>query len=80
VRPCFFHSAIGNLQDGTLADVLNSANAVSFREHLEIDRDPICRRCVCSLHYQSSSRGDSLSMRHVHQRGELQGASALSAD
>jgi MoaA/NifB/PqqE/SkfB family radical SAM enzyme len=80
VRPCFFHPAIANLQDGALAEVLNSSNAVAFRDHLEIDGDPICRRCVCSLHYQSSSRNDDLSTWHRHKSGERQGARALSAN
>jgi MoaA/NifB/PqqE/SkfB family radical SAM enzyme len=56
VRPCFFHPVIGNLQDGSLGDILNSSKAVAFREHLKIGTDPVCRRCVCSLHYQSGSR------------------------
>ena len=50
VRPCFFQPAIGNLADGTLAEVLNSPAAVSFREHLDIASNPICQRCVCSLY------------------------------
>ena len=50
VRPCFFQPAIGNLADGTLAEVLNSPAAVSFRERLDIASNPICQRCVCSLY------------------------------
>jgi len=50
VRPFFFQPAIGNLADGTLAEVLNSPAAVSFREHLDIASNPICQRCVCSLY------------------------------
>ena len=49
VRPCFFHRPFGNLQDGTLLDILNCDAAVQFRSQLDIPNDPICQRCVCSL-------------------------------
>ncbi|MEM7352261.1 MAG: radical SAM protein [Acidobacteriota bacterium] len=49
VRPCFFHPAQGNLQDRPLEQILNSAEAIDFRRQLDIERDPICRRCVCTL-------------------------------
>jgi MoaA/NifB/PqqE/SkfB family radical SAM enzyme len=52
VRPCFFHPQIGNLQEGTLESILNGPQARNFRENLVIQNDPICRRCVCSLHYR----------------------------
>jgi MoaA/NifB/PqqE/SkfB family radical SAM enzyme len=54
LRPCFFHRAIGNLHDGTLAEILNRSEAISFREQLDVARNPVCRRCVCSLHYPVS--------------------------
>ena len=58
VRPCFFHQAIGNVRNATgehnsagrgLMEVLNSPDAIAFREALDISENPICRRCVCSL-------------------------------
>jgi radical SAM protein with 4Fe4S-binding SPASM domain len=49
VRPCFFHRPFGNIQDGTLVDILNSEAAVQFRSQLDIAQDTICQRCVCSL-------------------------------
>ncbi|WP_049974141.1 radical SAM protein [Azospirillum sp. B4] len=49
VRPCFFHDPIGNLRDGGLADVLNGPAARAFRASLDMDADPVCRRCVCTL-------------------------------
>jgi MoaA/NifB/PqqE/SkfB family radical SAM enzyme len=52
VRPCFFHPPIGNLQEGTLESIINGPQANIFRENLVIENDPICRRCVCSLHYR----------------------------
>jgi MoaA/NifB/PqqE/SkfB family radical SAM enzyme len=53
VRPCFFHPAIGNLRDASLESIINGAAARSFRENLAVPSNPICRRCVCSLHYRS---------------------------
>ena len=50
VRPCFFHKSYGNLFGKSLIEVLNSSEAVSFRKNLAMGRDPICSRCVCSLH------------------------------
>ena len=49
VRPCFFHEPVGNLADGTLAEIVNSPKARAFRGSLDIRRDPICRTCVCTL-------------------------------
>ncbi len=49
VRPCFFHPPLGNLQRGSLQEVLNSPEAVSFRRRLVVASDGVCRRCVCPL-------------------------------
>jgi len=49
VRPCFFHRSFGNIRNGTLVDIVNSSAAIQFRRHLDISRDAICQRCVCSL-------------------------------
>jgi MoaA/NifB/PqqE/SkfB family radical SAM enzyme len=48
VRPCFFQPAYA-ATEGDLAATINSPAAVAFRRALNVDRDPICRRCVCSL-------------------------------
>jgi len=50
VRPCFFHRVLGNIHQQPLADILNSDDAMAFRRHLDVTRDPICRQCVCTLH------------------------------
>ena len=55
VRPCFFHPAYGTIKDGSLLDVLNSDAAVQFRSRLDVANNPICQRCVCSLHLSSGS-------------------------
>jgi MoaA/NifB/PqqE/SkfB family radical SAM enzyme len=49
VRPCFFHEPIGNAKAEGLIAALNSRKAVEFRRALDVSRNPICRRCVCSL-------------------------------
>jgi MoaA/NifB/PqqE/SkfB family radical SAM enzyme len=50
VRPCFFQPALGNLREaGSLEGVLNSPEAVAWRRGLDMARNEICRRCVCSL-------------------------------
>ena len=50
VRPCFFHHALGNIRDQPLADILNSPASIAFRRNLDLATDPICRKCVCTLH------------------------------
>jgi len=49
VRPCFFHAPLGNVGETGLSDILNSPAARSFRGTLDMSRDPVCRRCVCTL-------------------------------
>jgi Fe-coproporphyrin III synthase len=50
VRPCFFQPAFGNIyRDGGLGAVINSPEAIAWRQQLDIASDPICRKCVCSL-------------------------------
>ncbi len=51
VRPCFFHAGIGNVHDGTLAEIVNGETALRFRAGLDIERNAVCRKCVCSLYY-----------------------------
>ncbi len=50
VRPCFFHPPLGNIGDAPLEQILNSGHAITFRRNLDVPRDEICRRCVCSLY------------------------------
>ncbi len=50
VRPCYFHPPFGSARDSSLIDVLNSPAALAFRAGLDVASDPICQRCVCSLH------------------------------
>jgi len=50
VRPCFFHRSLGNIREGPLDQLLNSDEARAFRRSLDVRRDPICQRCVCTLY------------------------------
>jgi MoaA/NifB/PqqE/SkfB family radical SAM enzyme len=54
VRPCFFHRSFGSMGNSDLEDVINSRDAQRFRQTLNVGKDPICQRCVCSLNYQNS--------------------------
>jgi MoaA/NifB/PqqE/SkfB family radical SAM enzyme len=49
VRPCFFHKPMGSLKTHTLLEVVNGFEAQRFRSWLDVARNPVCRRCVCSL-------------------------------
>jgi MoaA/NifB/PqqE/SkfB family radical SAM enzyme len=48
VRPCFFHDAIGNIREQPL-DTIVKRQLPAFRETLDISRNPVCTRCVCSM-------------------------------
>lgn len=50
VRPCFFHEAYGNINVSAFPEILNSPEAVRFRKQLDVRTDPVCKKCVCSLH------------------------------
>jgi MoaA/NifB/PqqE/SkfB family radical SAM enzyme len=52
VRPCFFHRTMGSLTSSTLEEVINGNAAQSFRRSLDMENDPTCQRCVCSLNYR----------------------------
>jgi MoaA/NifB/PqqE/SkfB family radical SAM enzyme len=50
VRPCFFHRVLGNIHRQLLPDIINGPEALHFRANLDVERNEICRRCVCSLY------------------------------
>jgi Fe-coproporphyrin III synthase len=50
VRPCFFHPPMGNIHNNGLAEIVNAPGALQFRQELDIDSNPVCRQCVCSLY------------------------------
>ena len=56
LRPCFFHHPIGNLRDGPLHDVLNGRDALNFRKQLNVQTNPVCQSCVCSLYIPAEAR------------------------
>jgi MoaA/NifB/PqqE/SkfB family radical SAM enzyme len=49
VRPCFFHKAFGNIHDRPFFEIVNGSEAVRFRRQLDVSRDPVCVKCVCTL-------------------------------
>ncbi len=49
LRPCFFHAAYTTNGERALAEAINSPDAVAFRQSLDVTRNEICKRCVCSL-------------------------------
>lgn len=51
VRPCFFHPKVGSTASHSLEDAINSDDAQQFRRNLDVARNPVCQRCVCSLNY-----------------------------
>jgi MoaA/NifB/PqqE/SkfB family radical SAM enzyme len=53
VRPCFFHPPVGSATSHPLDEALNEPRAIEFRATLDIASNPVCRRCVCSLHMGS---------------------------
>jgi Fe-coproporphyrin III synthase len=55
VRPCFFHSPIGNIHHNTLHEIINGPAALDFRSALNIQTNSVCRSCVCSLYFKPST-------------------------
>jgi MoaA/NifB/PqqE/SkfB family radical SAM enzyme len=49
VKPCFFHNTIGNIRENNIEEILNGDEGLSFRRSLDMEKDPVCKRCVCSL-------------------------------
>jgi MoaA/NifB/PqqE/SkfB family radical SAM enzyme len=49
VRPCFFHAPLGNIHEQSLDAILNGPEAIAFRRGLDVERNAICRACVCTL-------------------------------
>jgi MoaA/NifB/PqqE/SkfB family radical SAM enzyme len=56
VKPCFFHQSYGNIRSQPLDKILNSENAISFRKKLDIDKNDVCRKCVCYLNLAPGTR------------------------
>lgn len=52
VRPCYFHKSYGQLAEGGLAELINSPAAIAFRRNLDVNKDPVCQRCVCTLNFK----------------------------
>ena len=61
VRPCFFQPALGNLYEaGSLAAIIYSPEAIAWRKGLDVRRDAICRKCVCTLSLRDTNDASRL--------------------
>lgn len=49
LMPCFFHRPYGNVRDKDILEVINSPEAIAFRKSLDISKNDVCRKCVCTL-------------------------------
>lgn len=49
VRPCFFHTAFGNIHQTGFAEIINGEPMLTFRKELNMDCNETCKRCVCYL-------------------------------
>ena len=49
VMPCFFHKPYGNIYGNDFLEVINSPDAIAFRKNLDMSKDSVCKKCVCSL-------------------------------
>jgi MoaA/NifB/PqqE/SkfB family radical SAM enzyme len=52
VRPCFFHRALGNIGNQPLVEIVNSREALNFRNTLDVATNATCQRCVCPLYLE----------------------------
>lgn len=56
VMPCFFLPPYGNIHEHDFSSIINSETAVKFRKQLDVKTNPVCQRCVCSLHVGITQR------------------------
>lgn len=49
ILPCFFHQTYGSLDSDSLKAVLNKDSSREFRKKLDVDKNPVCRHCVCRM-------------------------------
>jgi Fe-coproporphyrin III synthase len=56
VRPCFFHQSYGNIRQQSLDKILNSDKAIAFRKNLDMDKNEVCKKCVCYLNLAPRTR------------------------
>lgn len=56
VRPCFFHTSVGNIRQHSLKKILNSDAAIRFRKELDMATNETCIKCVCYLHLSPGTK------------------------
>jgi MoaA/NifB/PqqE/SkfB family radical SAM enzyme len=49
LMPCFFLEPYGNIYGNDFEGLLNSEKAIAFRKKLDVKKNEICSKCVCSL-------------------------------
>jgi len=49
LMPCFFHKEYGSVTGNDFEAVLNSKQAIEFRRNLNVKKNEVCKKCVCSL-------------------------------
>jgi len=47
--PCFFHKPYGNVTGNSFEEIINSEEAIAFRKQLDVNKNEVCRKCVCTL-------------------------------
>jgi Fe-coproporphyrin III synthase len=55
VKPCFFHPVLGNIHHQSLPEILNGSQAREFRANLDMEKNAVCRQCVCSLYVANTN-------------------------
>ena len=56
VRPCFFHSPLGNIRQQSLESILNSDESIRFRKEPDMDTNSTCLKCVCYLNLSPGTK------------------------
>jgi Fe-coproporphyrin III synthase len=56
LRPCFFHPPMGNIRERPLSTILNSEESIRFRKELDMDKNPVCVKCVCYLNLSPGTK------------------------
>ncbi|UCG25061.1 MAG: radical SAM protein [Chloroflexota bacterium] len=56
VRPCYFHRPMGNIRQAALSELINHPKEIAFRQSLDMDKNELCRKCVCTLNLRPTAR------------------------
>jgi MoaA/NifB/PqqE/SkfB family radical SAM enzyme len=59
LRPCFFHPVVSETRTQSIAQAINSPEAIRFRQTLDVSKNRICQGCVCSLNYSPKNTSNA---------------------